>query len=155
MGMAQRRMAAKIMKCGLGRIWIDPARTNDVEEAIISTDVRKLIKDGVIKKMPLKGISNFRKKKVAMQKKKRRRSGHGTRKGNKSGTKKRKWMSNIRAQRKLLKELRNSGKIAKKTYRTMYRMAKSGFFRSRSHIMVHLERSGLLKEEKKNVQEKA
>ena len=153
MRLSQKRIAAKILKCGLGRIWVDPSRLSDVVDAITSTDIKSLIKNGIIRKLPEKGISNYRKKKLMKQKKKGRRSGHGTRKGTRKGTKKRKWMANIRAQRKMLRELFDSGKISKKTYRHMYQISKSGFFRSRSHLNVHLQRLGLVEEEKgeKNV----
>ena len=70
-------MAAKIMKCGKSRVWMDPTRLADIEEAITSEDVRRLIRDGVIAAKPKKGLSTFRKKKIAAQKKKGRRRNRG------------------------------------------------------------------------------
>jgi len=146
---SQKMMAMRIMKCGITRVWIDPERISDVEEAITAEDIRGLIKDGVISAKQKKGNSNFRLKKITAQKKKGRRRGRGSRKGNVAGQKKRAWMSRIRAIRKLLVELKTEKRIEGKTYRLMYRKSKSGLFRSRSHVMIYLERNNLLKGEKK------
>ena len=152
---SQKNIAARIMKCGKTRVWLDPSRANDISEAITAADIRRLIKDGVIKALPKRGISSYRKKKMAKQKLRGRRKGKGSRKG-KIGTrvmKKKTWIKRIRALRKLLKELRASGRIEKKDYRNIYLKTKSGFFRSRSHLMGYLESNEIIKEDK-NVQEK-
>lgn len=146
---SQKQMASRILKCGLTRVWLDPARSADIAEAITAADVRKLIDDGVIREIPKKGISSYRTKKIRSQKKKGRRKGKGSRKGS-LGTrmkKKKVWMSRIRALRSLMSELREKKKIDNKTYRDIYIKSKSGFFRSRSHIMIYLERNNLLKGE--------
>src|SRR3989338_5017734 len=128
---SQRTMAAKIMKCGESRVWLDPTRSADIEEAITSGDVRRLIKDGVISEKPKKGLSSFRKNKIAAQKKKGRRRNSGSLKG-KKGTrlhKKKAWMKTIRSIRKLMVELKTTNKIDNKTYRNLYTKSKSGYFR--------------------------
>ncbi len=142
---SQKTMASRIMKCGITRVWIDPERIADVEEAITAEDIRSLVRDGVISAKPKKGNSNFRIKKIMEQKKKGRRRGRGSRKGNVAGLKKKAWMSRIRAIRKLLRELKAENKIDGKTYRLMYKKSKSGLFRSKSHVMIYLERNNLLK----------
>ena len=142
-------MAAKIMKCGESRIWLDPTRLADIEEAITSADVRRLIKDGVIARKPKQGLSSFRKNKIAAQKKKGRRRNRGSGKG-KKGTrlhKKKTWMKTIRSLRKLMVELKATGKVDNKTYRDLYTKSKSGYFRSKSHIMIYLERNNLLRKD--------
>ncbi|HIG97345.1 MAG TPA: 50S ribosomal protein L19e [Candidatus Aenigmarchaeota archaeon] len=144
---SQLEMAAKIMKCGKSRVWMDPTRLADIEEAITSEDVRRLIRDGVIAAKPKKGLSTFRKKKIAAQKKKGRRRNRGSTKG-KIGTrfnKRHTWMKTIRAVRKLIKDLKETKSIDNKTYRDVYMKAKSGYFRSRSHVMNYLERNNLIK----------
>ena len=144
---AQKNMAAKIMKCGRSRVWMDPSRIADIEEAITSEDVRRLVRDGVITARPKQGISNFRKKKLAAQKKKGRRRNRGSVKGHK-GTrlqKKRTWIKAIRSIRILLRELKDQKKIDNKTYRDLYTKSKSGYFRNKGHVMIYLERNNLLK----------
>ena len=144
---SQKTMASRLLKCGITRVWIDPQRIADVEDAITAEDIRSLIKDGVIDSKQKKGNSNFRRKKIIAQKKKGRRRGRGSRKGNVSGQKKRNWINRIRAIRRLLRELKAEKKIDGKTYRTMYTKSKSGIFRSRSHAMIYLERNNLIKKE--------
>lgn len=139
-------MAAKILKCGESRVWLDPTRAADIDESITSEDIRRLIRDGVIAEKPKKGLSSFRKNKIAAQKKKGRRRNRGSVKG-KKGTrlhKKKTWMKTIRSIRKLLTELKTTDKIDNKTYRNLYTKSKSGYFRSKSHVMIYLERNNLL-----------
>ena len=146
---SQKLMAAKIMKCGTSRVWMDPSRLGDIEEAITSEDVRRLIRDGVISARPKQGLSSFRKKKLAAQKKKGRRRNRGSTKGHK-GTrlnKKVNWMRTIRSLRTLLSDLKSQKKIDNKTYRDLYTKSKSGYFRSKGHVMIYLERNNLIKKE--------
>jgi len=145
----QKVIASKVLKCGKSRVWIDPVRLNDVEDAITTEDVRRLIKDGIIKALPKRGISSFRRAKMVKQKRKGRGKGYGSRKGS-AGARtpsKAQWMKRIRAIRRLLRELRKQDVIEKRTYRNMYMVAKSGFFRSKSHLVTHLERNNLLKKD--------
>ncbi|WP_064496504.1 50S ribosomal protein L19e [Methanocaldococcus jannaschii] len=143
----QRRMAAEILKCGIERVWIDPTQLDRVKMAMSKDDIRALIKEGVIKKKQKKGISSARVKKLKEQRKKGRRRGPGSRRGA-AGARtppKERWMATIRALRKTLKQLRDSGKIDRKVYRKLYRMAKGGAFRSRSHLFLYMREHELLK----------
>lgn len=147
---SQKNIAARILKCGRSRIWFDPARIGDIKEAITANDVRRLIKDDVIKALPKRGISSYRRKKIIKQLKKGRRRGKGTRKG-KLGTRlprKRVWIQKIRALRNELQKLRSEGRIEKRIYRNIYMKAKGGLFRSRSHLLTYLEKNDLLKKTK-------
>ncbi|MEO2116906.1 MAG: 50S ribosomal protein L19e [Methanocaldococcus sp.] len=144
----QRRMAAEILKCGIERVWIDPTQLERVKMAMSKDDIRALIKEGIIKKKQKKGISSARVKKLKEQRKKGRRRGPGSRRGA-AGARtppKERWMATIRALRKTLKQLRDSGKIDKKVYRKLYRMAKGGAFRSRSHLFLYMKEHDLLKQ---------
>lgn len=143
----QKELASKVLKCGRSRVWFEPSRIADISEAITTEDVRKLIKDGLIKELPKKGLSNFRKKKMMAQKAKGRRKGSGSRKG-KAVKGKKLWIKKIRTIRAALRELKVHGKVDNKTYRHLYMVSKSGFFRNRGHLMNHLEKNNLLKEKK-------
>ena len=57
----QKRLAASIMRCGVNRVWFDPERLSDIENAISREDLRGLITDGVIKAHQKKGVSRDRK----------------------------------------------------------------------------------------------
>ena len=133
----QKKLAAKILKVGEGRVWLDPSKTKDIRSAITRIDIKKLIKQGAIKRLPPK----LKKSKISKKK------GRGSRKGAKHSivTKKRKWISMIRPLRKMLKELRESKQIDNITYKKLYMQVKGGMFRSRSHLRIYLEQRGIIK----------
>ena len=137
----QHRLAADILKVGLGRVWMDSEALEEISGAVTRDDVRKLIKEGKIKAKQKRGISRYRARKLAAQRAKGRRRGHGSRKGAKYARypKKQRWMSKIRAIRRRLKELRDSGKIDRSTYRKLYLLAKGGVFRSKGHVDFYIK----------------
>ena len=136
----QKRLAAQILKVGESRIWLDPTKREDIEKAITKADIRNLIKKGFIKALPPK---------VKKVKEKRKRRGAGSKKGKKYSIvkRKRRWINTIRPLRKMLRELKDSGKIDNPTYRKLRKLVKSGMFRSRAHLKIYLEQHGILKEE--------
>jgi large subunit ribosomal protein L19e len=146
----QRRLAAKILKCGVNRVWIDPTMVEDVEGAITRGDIRGAIASGSIMKKPVAGISSARKNYLKAQRKKGRRRGSGSRKGGKNARTSHKevWMKTIRAVRKRLVELRDAKLIDRKTYRKVYKQSKGGVFKSRAHLDTQLKMSGVIKETK-------
>jgi len=129
---SQRRLAAQILRVGQNRVWIDPERIDDVEVAITRDDIRKLIHESVIKRLPEKGVSRARARVLHEKRKKGRRRGSGSRSGTFHAkiSKKEAWMSKIRALRKRLRELKTSRIITENTYRKLYTMASSGRFSS-------------------------
>ena len=143
----QKRLAASILKVGLNRVWIDPEQIDEVSKAITRSGVKQLINSGAIKAKPEKGISSYRSKKIAAQKKKGRRKGRGSIKGAKNARtpKKQAWMTTIRALRKDLKEMRDANEIDATTYRKLYKMAKGGAFRSKSYMKTYARDHDLIK----------
>ncbi|MEK6822740.1 MAG: 50S ribosomal protein L19e [Nanoarchaeota archaeon] len=143
--MIQRRLAATIFKCSPQRVRFDETRLADIKEAITKADVRGLIKEGIITRLPVHGNANTRKNVRAKQNAKGRRRGAGSRKGkaNARMPEKQVWMARIRVQRALLNRLRDRQKIADDTFRDLYMKAKGGFFRSERHIKVYLEEQNL------------
>ncbi|MCD6383129.1 MAG: 50S ribosomal protein L19e [Thermoplasmata archaeon] len=140
----QRRLAASILKCGVNRVYIDPYRLEDVVEAVTREDVRRLIKEGAIRKKQKKGISRGRARKMMEQRRKGRRRGPGSRKGAKYARypRKRRWINTIRPLRRTLKMYRDNGIISPETYRKYYRHAGGGVFRSVAHMNQHLAAEG-------------
>ena len=143
----QKRLAASILKVGLNRVWIDPERLEEVSMAITREGVKQLINNGAIKAKPQKGISSYRSKKLAEQKKKGKRKGRGSVKGAKKARnpKKQEWMTTIRALRKDLKQMREDEVIDVTTYRKLYKMAKGGAFRSKSYMKTYARDHDLIK----------
>ena len=133
----QRRLAAKILKCGVNRIWIDP-KNEKIKLAVTRKDVRRFIKEGFIKKLP-------EKKRLRGFEKTQQRT--GSKKGAKFSRirKKESWLKVVRPQRKLLKEYREKKEIDTRTYRTVYKLIKGNMFRSRHHLQSYLKEKGLIK----------
>ncbi|MCS7124667.1 MAG: 50S ribosomal protein L19e [Candidatus Bathyarchaeota archaeon] len=129
---SQRRLAAKILKVGVERVWIDPNRVEDVEAAITREEIRKLIHEGVIKPLKEKGVSRARAKLIHEKKKKGLRRGLGSRSGTAKArvSKKEAWMNKVRTLRKRLRELKAEKIITETTYRKLYTLVKSGEFAS-------------------------
>ncbi|MBS3054833.1 MAG: 50S ribosomal protein L19e [Candidatus Aenigmarchaeota archaeon] len=143
---SQKKIAARVLKCGESRVWFDPARGADIAEAITAADVRRLHMQGAIKELPAKGNSRGRARAVLAQKRKGRRKGIGSRKGKASAglSRKESWIKTIRALRDQLNTVRAS--MDHRIYRQVYRKAGSGFFRSRAHMMTYLERNKMLRD---------
>jgi len=142
----QKRMASEILKCGLHRVHIDPDAIEDVSEAVTRQDVRSLIKDKAITKKQIRGISTGRLKKLREQKSKRKRKGHGSRKGRKGARtpKKRGWIRTIRPLRDELRTMRENGTLTPTLYRKYYMKAKGGVYRSRAHLRAQMTSDGNL-----------
>jgi len=141
---SKRRLAAEILGVGENRIWIDPEMIDEVSMAATREDIRRLIKEGVIRVKPEKGISRIR---VKMRKKRKHKRGPGSKKGKKTARMPRKeaWMARIRAIRKKLRELRDRRLITRSVYRMLYRRAKGGMFKSVRHLMMYIEENNLLR----------
>lgn len=142
---SQRRMAAEILGVGEGRVWIDPERLEDIEAAITREDIRRLIREGAIRKLKERGISRARARILHEKRKKGRRRGAGSRSGSKKARAnlKKTWVMKIRALRRRLRQLKERRVITTRVYRQLYLKAKSGVFRSISDLHRYIEVHGL------------
>ena len=133
----QRILAARILKCGVNRVWVDP-KNQKIRLAVTRKDVRRFIKEGFIKKLPEKKKTKFFEK--TQQK-------TGSKKGSKFARirKKEPWLKIVRPQRKLLKEYRNQKQIDTRTYRIIYKLIKGNTFRSKHHLQSYLKEKELVK----------
>ncbi len=139
---SQRNIAKNILKVGRNKVWIDPEKIGEIEEAITKNDIRKFISDGAITKRPIVGTSTGRSKKIKEQKKKGRMSGHGKRKGTQKArlSSKRAWITKIRALRKELRDLKSKEKITVSEYRSLYMKSSSGVFKDKSYLHLYIRK---------------
>lgn len=139
----QKRIAAEVMKCGKGRVLFTEAAAPQIKEAITKADMRILVKQGLVTKLQKKGVSRVRANKRLSQRRLGRQKGSGTRKGRRTARapSKQVWMTKVRSQRTLLKELRVEKKITQEQFKNLYAKVKGDFFRSRRHIKLFLEES--------------
>ena len=139
---SQRRLAAKILKVGEKRVWIDPEKIDEVETAITREEIKKLIHERSIKRKPEKGVSRSRARAYHLQRKKGLRKGQGKRSKSRI-SRKETWMKKIRALRRKLRELKQKRVITESTYRQFYRMASSGIFESKAELEHRIKAKGL------------
>ncbi len=142
----QKRLAADVLRCSPKRVIFDPAKLEDIKEAITKTDIRLLIGGGIITERPVTGVSRSRANKRKNQKKKGLRRGEGSRKGKFTARapSKEAWMNRIRAQRLFLKYLRTNSLIKHVDFKQLYSKSKGGFFRSIKHIKLYINEHNLL-----------
>ena len=148
---AKRRMAAEVLGVGETRVWIDPEYLDVVAEAITREEIRRLVHEGIIRAKPEKGVSRARARRIRAQKRKGRRRGPGSRSGAKGAImpKKRRWIIRIRALRKRLRHLRDKRAITVRVYRTLYRMASGGAFKSVADLERYITVHGLWRRPRK------
>lgn len=144
--MMQKRLAGQILKCPEGRIRLEPERMSDIREAITKEDIRALISEGVIRKVPERGSSKARAREKTGQLRKGRRKGQGSRKGKKTARLpgKKSWMGRIRLQREFLQSMRTRELISNQTFTMLYRKSKGGFFRNKRHMKLYINEQKLI-----------
>ena len=69
----QKRLSSRILKTGLSRVRFDPARLDDIKEALTKADIRSLVKDSAIYSSSQSSPSRYRIRKALAQKRKGRR----------------------------------------------------------------------------------
>jgi len=143
----QKRIAASVLNCSPKRVVFDTTKLSQIKEAITKADMRGLVIDGFVSKIPARGIANSRSNKIRMQKVKGKRKGHGSRKGKKHARtpKKREWINRIRVQRDLIATLKEKNLLDNKIYWMLYKKCKGGFFRSRRHLKLYIEEQGIIR----------
>jgi large subunit ribosomal protein L19e len=135
---SQKRLAADIMKVGVTRVWVDPEDTDRVSSAITREEIRKLIHEGSIQKIPVTGISRGRNRRRRLELLAGRHKGPGSIKGSWTPGKP-EWVIRIRSIRRRLRALRDKRLITTNVYRKLTLMAKGGTFRSASHLNEYVE----------------
>lgn len=141
----QKRLAAKLLGCGVNRVWVHPSYVDQVASAVQTDDIRAYIDEGWIKAKPVKGTSRARARARLEQKKKGRRKGQGKRAGtaNARNPRKNRWMRTIRSQRRTLKAMREDGTLEPSQYRRYYLKAKGGSYRSIAHMRSQMSVEGV------------
>jgi len=142
----KKKLAAKILGVSPKKVVFSPDALEEVQKAITRSDMRGLIAVGKVSKARVNQHSRGGARKIAEQKGKGRQRGKGSRKGSKHSivTRKEKWMVRVRAQRELLKELRDKKLVSTTNYRMLYTKSKGGYFRNRRHIKLYLKEHHLI-----------
>ncbi len=134
----QKKMAAKLLKTGKTKIWIDPDSIDDVGIAVTKNDMRRLIAGGKVRAKPRLGISGGRSHTNRLKKQRGLRSGPGSKKGGVSIDEER-WMRKVRSQRDFTKLLRKRKIITPTVFRQLYLKVKGNAFENIPQIKNYIK----------------
>lgn len=123
----KKKLAAKVLSVGIGRVFFNPSRLQDIKEAITRQDIKDLVKDKAIKVKQITGKKSKKKRKT------RKHAG----KIKKKVKNKKEYVYKIRKMRAYLNSLRVAGKLSSEEYLKLRKYAKSGMFADLKHLKEH------------------
>merc|ERR1712066_1003249 len=148
----QKRLSASVLKCGKGRVWLDPNEATEIGLAKSRRSIKKFIKDGYIVKKYVQTHSRAKARAWNAAKRLGRHTGIGKRQGSKNARMPIKlfWIRRQRALRRLLRKLRKNKKVDKNLYHKFYLGSKGNLYKNKKVLIeaIHRERNEKIRQEK-------
>ncbi len=126
----KKKLAAKTLGIGMGRVEFNINRLEEIKEAITRQDIKDLVKGGAIKIKEPKG----RKKNV--KRKQRRRAGKIKLKVN---SRKQEYVKITRKLRRYIKSLKDQEKITKEKHIDLRKQIRNRIYKSKRHLRESLQ----------------
>jgi large subunit ribosomal protein L19e len=123
---SKKKLAAKALNVGTGRIKFDESRLDEIKEAITKQDIRDLHAEGAIKLREIHGRKTKEKKKQTRRKAGKRRM--------KVKGGKQEYVILTRKLRRYINELREQEKIDEDKYTSLRKRIKMKHFKSKRHL---------------------
>ncbi len=138
-----RRIGASILKRGKNSIRIKPDSIDDAKKAITREDIRSLISKGGVYALKEKHNESRYAKNLAEKKMEGRRRGPGRRKGTVKARTGMTYKKKIRAQRRIIKELKATKAIDNELFKEFYALVKGGTFQNKASLINHMKGKGV------------
>lgn len=138
-----RRIAARLLKRGENAVRINESAHPDATKAITAEDVRGLIEKGSVYAVKKKRNLSIHGKELKIKRHKGRSRGPGRKKGTYKARIGRTYPKRIRAQRRIIKELKADGTINNEQFKKFYSLVKGGTFSNKAQLINHIMSKGV------------
>ena len=138
-----KRVAANILKRGVSSIRIKSDAIEDAGKAITREDVRALIKNGRVYALKEKENISMYSKVLKEKRAKGRRRGKGRKKGTRKARGMMTYQKKVRAQRRILSELKKEKAINNEMFKKFYALVKGGSFQTKMTLINHIKSKGV------------